>query len=99
VSSRDHEEQNGNDNGALDIDGDEQQRVFGAIKPQRFAPVLVTPEKAQRVLRPPCQEGDLQQFMRRRDERDHTQRVFIDDMGPDDHRDQLDSGPTICAGR
>jgi hypothetical protein len=87
---RDHEEENGNNDDALENDGDEQDRVFGAIEPQRVAPVLVTAEKAQRVLRPPGEKGNLQQFMRRSDERNNTQRMFIDDMGPDDHCDQLE---------
>src|SRR6202022_1402328 len=87
---RDHEQENGNDDDALENDGDEQDRVFGAIEPQRFPLVLVTPEKAQRVLRPPGEKGDLQQFMRRSDERNNAQRMFIDDMGPDDHGDQLE---------
>jgi len=43
---RDHEQENGNDNDALENDGDEQDRVFGAIEPQGVALFLITSEKA-----------------------------------------------------
>ena len=43
-----------------DDDRGEQYRILGAVEPLGFAAVLVAPEKAQGVLRPPGEKADLQ---------------------------------------
>ena len=89
-AGRDDEKQHADDSRALQRDGCQQDRILGTIEAGRFARVLIPAEKTQRILRPPGEKADLEQLMRRRDQCDDAQRVFIDDMRPYDHRDQLE---------
>ena len=86
----DDQKQDADDGRALQRNGCQQDRVFGAIEARCVVGVLVASEEAQCILRPPGEKADLQQFVRRRDQRDDAKRVLIDDMRPDDHRQKLE---------
>ena len=100
ASGRDHEEQNADDGDALQRQRRPAGRHFRCDRSVgAFVGVLIASEEAQRILRPPGEKADLQQFVRGGDQRDDAERVFVDDMGPDDHRDQLEQRPDDLRGQ
>ena len=87
---RNDQKQDADDGRALQRDGCQQDRIFGAVEARRVVGVLVASEEAQRILRPPGEKADLQQFVRGGDQRDDAERVLVDDMRPYDHREKLE---------
>ena len=96
---RDDEQQNGDRGEALHRGRDDENGVLGPVESTRILGVAEPSEESQRELRPPGEEGDLQQFVRGDHQGDDAERVFADEMGPHHHGNELQQRPDDLGGK